>query len=98
MPGEYGIAKPFNFLCKWSIKNIESLNMATIGENNSGLIEKPPDDKEVGITIKHLHKRFGDFYAVKGVNLDLYKGQITALLGHNAAGKTTTMSLITGTY
>lgn len=29
--------------------------------------------------------------------MDLYKGQITALLGHNGAGKTTLMSILTGT-
>jgi ATP-binding cassette subfamily A (ABC1) protein 3 len=36
--------------------------------------------------------------AVVGSNLDMYKGHVTALLGHNGAGKTTTMSMITGLY
>lgn len=30
--------------------------------------------------------------------LKIYRGQITALLGHNGAGKTTTMSMMTGLY
>ena len=30
------------------------------------------------------------------MSLNIYKGQITALLGHNGAGKTTTMSILTG--
>ncbi|MCG8625353.1 MAG: ATP-binding cassette domain-containing protein [Proteobacteria bacterium] len=30
------------------------------------------------------------------ISLNIYKGQITALLGHNGAGKTTTMSMLTG--
>ena len=34
--------------------------------------------------------------AVDNFSLDMYKGQITALLGHNGAGKTTTMSILTG--
>ena len=34
--------------------------------------------------------------AVEGLCLNMYKGQITALLGHNGAGKTTTMSILTG--
>ena len=36
--------------------------------------------------------------AVKDVCLNMYRGQITALLGHNGAGKTTTMSILTGSY
>ena len=32
-----------------------------------------------------------------GLDLDIYRGQITALLGHNGAGKTTTISMLTGT-
>lgn len=96
MPGKYGIGKPFNFLCKWSKNKTENTKMLPISKSNSKLFEKPPIDFEVGISIQNLHKRFGNFYAVNGVNLDLYKGQITALLGHNGAGKTTTMSIITG--
>lgn len=34
--------------------------------------------------------------AVHGLDLDIYKGQITALLGHNGAGKTTTIHMLTG--
>lgn len=32
------------------------------------------------------------------LTLKMYKGQITALLGHNGAGKTTTMSILTGLF
>lgn len=96
MPGKYGVAKPFNFFCKWSRKKNENNVMVPITQSNSKFFEKPSNEYEVGIKIQNLHKRFGNCYAVNGVNLDLYKGQITALLGHNGAGKTTTMSIITG--
>jgi ATP-binding cassette subfamily A (ABC1) protein 3 len=36
------------------------------------------------------------FKAVNGVNLKMYSGQIFALLGHNGAGKSTTISMLTG--
>jgi len=36
--------------------------------------------------------------AVKGLTLNFYESQITALLGHNGAGKTTVMSVLTGLY
>lgn len=35
--------------------------------------------------------------AVEGLNLDLFEGQISVLLGHNGAGKSTAISMITGT-
>jgi len=98
MPGQFGVAKPLHFLCKWSKKKTENNVMVPISKSSSRLFEKPPNNFEVGISVQNLHKRFGNFYAVNGVNLDLYKGQITALLGHNGAGKTTTMSIITGSF
>ena len=40
----------------------------------------------------------GSKVAVDGLSLQMYKGQITALLGHNGAGKTTTISILTGLF
>jgi len=34
--------------------------------------------------------------AVKGVTYNMYEGQIFVLLGHNGAGKTSTISMLTG--
>ena len=48
------------------------------------------------IEIRGLRKDFGDKTAVDGLNLSMYKGQITALLGHNGAGKTTVINMLTG--
>lgn len=96
MPGKYGIGQRLNFLCKWSKSKTKNEFVTHISTENSKLFEKPPRNYEVGISVKNLHKKFRHFHAVRGVNLDLYKGQITALLGHNGAGKTTTMSIITG--
>lgn len=36
--------------------------------------------------------------AVKDLSLNLYEGQITVLLGHNGAGKSTTLSILSGMY
>lgn len=97
MPGKYGIAKPLNFLFKWS-KNQAKSNVFKLNKKRGEYFENPPSGYEVGISIKNLYKKFGNLNVVNGVDLDLYKGQITALLGHNGAGKTTTMSIITGIY
>jgi len=48
------------------------------------------------IQIHDLRKTFGEKIAVEGLNLSIYRGQITALLGHNGAGKTTVISMLTG--
>lgn len=36
--------------------------------------------------------------AVKDLSLNVYEGQITVLLGHNGAGKSTTLSILSGMY
>ena len=55
-----------------------------------------PDD---ALRIKNIVKIFGDGKkAVDNVNLNFYKDEIFALLGHNGAGKTTLISMLTGLY
>lgn len=46
------------------------------------------------ISVKHISKSFGEVEAVKNVSLEAPDGQITALLGANGAGKTTSMRMI----
>ncbi|GMR52577.1 hypothetical protein PMAYCL1PPCAC_22772, partial [Pristionchus mayeri] len=49
------------------------------------------------IQIEGVHKVYPTgFHAVRGVDMRLHRGQVTALLGHNGAGKSTTFSMITG--
>ncbi len=46
------------------------------------------------IEVKNLHKKYGDFEAVKGISFDVYEGEIFGLLGPNGAGKSTTLEII----
>ena len=49
------------------------------------------------LRIENMQKTFsGGFRAVKGVNVKMYDSQIFALLGHNGAGKSTMISMLTG--
>lgn len=41
-------------------------------------------------------KKFGNLNAVDNISLSLYESQIFCLLGHNGAGKTTAISVLTG--
>lgn len=48
------------------------------------------------IEVEHLTKKYGDLVAVKDLSFKVDKGKIWGLLGPNAAGKTTTMRILTG--
>jgi ABC-2 type transport system ATP-binding protein len=48
------------------------------------------------IELIHVVKRFGDLIAVNDLSLSVGKGEFFAILGPNAAGKTTTIKVLTG--
>ncbi len=48
------------------------------------------------IRVEHLTRRYGDFTAVDDVSFEIRPGEVVGLLGHNGAGKTTIMKMITG--
>jgi ABC-2 type transport system ATP-binding protein len=48
------------------------------------------------IEVEHLTKKYGDLIAVHDLSFKVAKGKIWGLLGPNAAGKTTTMRVLTG--
>ena len=48
------------------------------------------------IVAKNLTRKYGSFTAVENVSFEIPDGQIVGLLGHNGAGKTTIMKMLTG--
>lgn len=48
------------------------------------------------ISVRNLTKSFGHRRVVDGLSFDVAKGEVFALLGHNGAGKSTTIDLILG--
>ena len=48
------------------------------------------------LEVRQLTRLYGDFKAVDNVSFKIKKGEIVGLLGHNGAGKTTIMKMLSG--
>ncbi|KAF0685093.1 Aste57867_22967 [Aphanomyces stellatus] len=82
----------------------EPLLAAAVDDNDAvesvSMELKRQEESGDALQIRQLRKVFsvpgGEKVAVHGLNLTMYKNQITCLLGHNGAGKTTLISMLTG--
>jgi ATP-binding cassette, subfamily A (ABC1), member 3 len=80
--------------------NLDPADPSFFEQPDSNLLALETANKCLKMT--NLRKEFstpdGTKVAVDDANLTLYEGQITCLLGHNGAGKSTTISMLTGLY
>ncbi|UJR15712.1 hypothetical protein I4U23_002647 [Adineta vaga] len=100
-PGEYGIPQvwyyPFT-KTYWFGFDAEKIRQHTEEMNckaNENLTDNS-DEGEVGISIDNLSKYYGNKMALKTLSVKFYRNTITAFLGRNGAGKSTTWSILTG--
>uniref|UniRef100_A0A674JFQ8 ABC transporter domain-containing protein n=1 Tax=Terrapene triunguis TaxID=2587831 RepID=A0A674JFQ8_9SAUR len=112
IPGRLGFRKPWYFpftISYWKKlcgtekrrKHLNS-NMLFVNEGSLPANERSVSEggSPIGVILMSLTKEYTDNKktAVKDLSLTFYKGQITALLGANGAGKTTIISMLTGLY
>uniref|UniRef100_A0A914WJP1 ABC transporter domain-containing protein n=1 Tax=Plectus sambesii TaxID=2011161 RepID=A0A914WJP1_9BILA len=99
-PSKYGQKLSWLFPCQPSYWR----GTRTPEQVTTSYVEKPPADVEplteekiAGISFVNLTKKFGkDKLAVSHLTVDFYENEVTAFLGHNGAGKSTAMSMLTG--
>ncbi|WP_054007102.1 sugar ABC transporter ATP-binding protein [Cypionkella psychrotolerans] len=48
------------------------------------------------LSARNIAKTYGNIHALKGVNFDIHRGQVTTLFGENGAGKSTLMKILSG--
>lgn len=53
-------------------------------------------EPEVILAARNVAKSYGAVQALKGVNFDIHRGQVTTLFGENGAGKSTLMKILSG--
>jgi ABC-2 type transport system ATP-binding protein len=53
-------------------------------------------DSDPAIEVRALHKRYGEYEAVRGIDITVRRGEVFGLLGPNGAGKTTTVEILEG--
>ena len=58
--------------------------------------QERPLDPDAAISVRGLRMAYGVMEAVRGIDLDVHRGEIVAFLGPNGAGKTTTVEILEG--
>ncbi|XP_048517910.1 ATP-binding cassette sub-family A member 2 isoform X1 [Dendroctonus ponderosae] len=99
-PGKFGVPKSFLFPFKGLLSVLSVGRFKSNNVNVQNKLETFHLQEEgrlaSGISLINLTKRYGNKTVVQNLSLDIFLNHITVLLGHNGAGKSTTMGMITG--
>lgn len=99
--GDFGVAQPWYFPVAWIWRCCESKKAPKIPRPNpllNAFIERV-QGRVPGIQLENITKMYkSNRVVLNGINLELYKDEITVILGENGAGKTTLMSIMSGVF
>ena len=60
-----------------------------------------PDGRQIGgvvMEMKNITLKFGGVTAIEDISFDIHDGEIRAIIGHNCAGKSSMLNVISGFY
>lgn len=61
-------------------------------------MENPNNHTTPVLEVRNVSKDFSGIYALKNIDLQIFPGEVTAIIGENGAGKSTLMKIISGVY
>lgn len=70
-----------------------AIKAENVGKHFKIYKDKPMTLKDRVLSV--MKKSYEEFWALKGINLDIYKGESVGLIGHNGCGKSTLLKLFT---
>ncbi|XP_012061175.1 PREDICTED: ATP-binding cassette sub-family A member 2-like [Atta cephalotes] len=99
-PGKFSSAKPWYYLFKKSVYDDNDLILR--GSTNWSAVEHTPSYIKPSIRVRCVRKEFGrigeHITAINDVTIDFYNQEFSVILGHNGAGKSCLLKIITGMY
>ncbi|CAF0946948.1 unnamed protein product [Brachionus calyciflorus] len=108
LPSKFGIPMPFYFLFMpnyWLSKIKYKRMVETYSKNiqvSNNFFEKDPNNLKLTVNLQNISKEFRNGLkkkkAVNNLSIKFFENQIISLLGHNGAGKTTSIFMLCGIY
>ena len=90
-------AEPSLPTCVTSPKSVEA-EASVLPARQADAVSTEEEEAEYVLKTENLGISFGGLSAVKGIDLQIKKGELYGLIGPNGAGKTTVFNLLTGVY
>jgi len=98
VPSQVGVRKPFYFIFHPLYRRPAKIAVdeAEVDMPRGDAFEPYFEEALPSVTVRGLRKTFGGFVALDDLSFELFEGHVFSLLGHNGAGKSTAINVLTG--